>query len=336
MSRPLKEQVVVVTGASSGIGRETALAFGKRGSSVVLAARNEAALQAVAGEIEQYGGHAFVVVTDIAEWDQVEHLTKAAVERFGRIDTWVNDAAVAVYATVEQLSIDEIERIVQVNLVGQIYGVKAVLPVLKRQDEGTIINIASVLGVRSAPLQAVYSATKHAVKAFSEALRMELEHEGSKVAVTVVLPSSINTPFFVHARSKMDVKPQPIPPVYEPSAVAGAILYAAEHPVRSVYVGAAGKLMDVVQRLSPSLLDRYMLLGGQMFKSQQTDEPDDRRDNLFAPMNGAGSTTGEFGKLSQQTSIYTRLIGLHPNRGRAALAAGGVVGALALRRRHTL
>ena len=333
MPRPINEQVVVITGASSGIGRETALEFGRKGASVVLAARNEIALQEVADMIEREGGGALVVPTDVAKWKQVEALAQAAVDRFGRIDTWVNNAAVSEYATVEQASVTEIERIIQVDLMGQIYGIKAALPHLKQQEEGTIINVSSVVGARAVPLQAAYSAAKHGIRGFSDALRMELKHEGSKVAVTTILPSSINTPLFTNARSKMGVEPRPIPPVYEPGAVAEAIVFAAEHPRREIFVGAAGKMLSVMHRISPALTDRYMLLGGMMFKQQQTDQPDDGRGNLRSPVPGSGSSTGEFGRLSQPTSLYTRLIGLHPNRGRVALALSGLLGAVALKRR---
>ena len=334
MTRSLADQVVVITGASSGIGRETALMFGQRGAAVVLAARNETALNEVAQEITRQGGRAAVVVTNVAEWPQVQKLAQSAIDQFGRIDTWVNDAAVAEYATIEEMTIEEIDRIIQVNLMGMIYGMKAALPHLKSHDEGTIINVSSVLGARAAPLQGAYTAAKHGVRAFADTLRMELDHEGSKIGVTTILPSSINTPFFDHARSRMAENPQPIPPVYEPSAVAEAIVFAAEHPRREIVVGAAGKVMAMMQRISPSFTDRYMLLGGQMFKQQKDDKPNDRRDNLFTPSTGTGSTTGEFGgRLTQSRSLYTHFLGLHPNRGRAALAASGFLGAVALRRR---
>ena len=335
MQREISEQVVVITGASSGIGRETALAFGGRGASVVLAARNKIALEEAAKEIERLGGRAAVVVTDVAEWPQVENLARSAVEQFGRIDTWVNNAGVSEYATVEEMTIEEIDRIIKVDLLGMIYGVKAALPILKQQDQGTIVNVASGLSDRAVPLQSAYCAAKHGIKGFTEALRIELEQAKSNVNVTLIQPSSINTPFFNHARSKIGVQPQPIPPVYEPSAAAEAILYAAEHPIRNVHVGAAGKMLSVMQRVSPALVDRYMLMGGQAFKSQKTDKPDDRRDNMFTPSTGTGSSTGDFGKLSQSTSVYTRVLGLHPNRGRAALTASGVLGAFALRRRYS-
>jgi short-subunit dehydrogenase len=332
MPKPVSEQVVVITGASSGIGRETALLFGRQGASVVLAARDEDELDSVAREIERLGGEAHVVSTDVAQWEQVDQLARAAVERFGCIDTWVNNAAISAYATVEQMTVAEIERVIQVTLLGNIYGVKAALPHLQRQGQGTIINVASALAERSVPLQSAYCAAKHGIKGFTEALRLELAHQGSDVTVTLVLPSSINTPFFRHARSKMGVMPMPMAPVYEPRVVAEAILFAAQHPRRDIVVGGAGKLLTALQRISPAFVDRLMLLDGQAFKQQQTDRPDDDEDNFFQPMAGSSSTTGDFGENATATSPYTRYLELHPARLRVVLAVATLGGVALLRR----
>ena len=185
---------------------------------------------------------------------------------------------------------------------------------------------------RSVPLQAPYVAAKHGLKGFTDTLRLELDHERSDIAVTLILPSSINTPLFNHARSKLGVKPQPIPPIYEPRTVAAAILFAAEHPRREVVVGGSGKLLAVGERLDPSLVDRYMLQGVRLFRQQQTNEPDDGQDNLFASLAGKGSATGQFGQRSQSNSLYTRYLELHPNRQRALLGTV-LLGLLALVRR---
>ncbi len=330
--RQINEQVVVVTGASSGIGRETALQFGRRGASVVLAARNQVALGEVAREVERLGGKAQVVVADVAEWGQVCGLAQEAVGRFGRIDTWVNNAAVNEHATADEMTIEEIERIIQVNLMGQIYGMKAALPHMKRQGQGTIINVASILAQRAAPLHAPYVAAKHGIAGFTETLRMELQYERVGINVTLVMPTYINTPLFVNARSRMGVKPKPVPPVYEPNVVAEAILFAAEHPQRDIVVGGSGKLLAVLQRISPSLLDRLMLLRGVMFEQQKTDQPDDGRDNLFEPSGGPGSTTGEWGRGSLSRSLYTRHLEQHPNRKRLLLGAAAVTSLVLVRR----
>jgi short-subunit dehydrogenase len=330
--REVSNQVVVVTGASSGIGRETATMLGERGASVVLAARNEAALNEAAKEVERLGGKAQVVVTDVAEWAQVERLARAAVEHFGRIDTWVNNAAVSVYGTVEELTVEEIERVVQVILMGQIYGMKAALPHLTRQGQGTIINVASALAQRSVPLQAPYCAAKHGIKGFTESLRLELARSHPGINVTLVMPSSINTPLFDHARSKLGVKPQPVPPIYEPRVVAEAILFAAEHPRRTIVAGGAGKGIVQAEKISPSFVDWYMLRKERGFKQQRTNRPDDGRDNLFAPVPGTGSATGSFGQKSKSSSPYTRYLELHPNRKRA-LNAVALASLVALVRR---
>jgi len=332
MARPLSDQVVVITGASQGIGRETALQMARRRASLVLAARNEEALLELAVQVERLGGQAETVVTDVAEYEQVERLAQRAVDRFGRIDTWVNNAAVSIYATVEQLEPDEMERLVQVNLLGQMYGSKVAVAHMKPRGEGTIINIGSALSERAIPLQSAYVASKHAVQGFTEALRLELIHESAGIDVVLILPSSINTPLFNFARSKLGVQPMPVPPVYEPRVVAEAICHAAEHGGREIVAGGWGKLLIIGQQLSGSLLDRYMLQGGRSFEQQKTSRPDDARDNLFDPSSGAGSTTGEFGEGSKSTSLYTTYLELHPNRKRFVVTAL-LVGALAFIRR---
>src|SRR5947207_966811 len=295
MTRPLRDQVVVVTGASSGIGRATTALLGEKGAAVVLAARNREALENAAAESERAGGRALAVVTDVAEWDQVQALAAAAVQQFGRIDTWVNNAAISAYGTVEQTEVDEIQRIVQVNLMGQVHGMKAALAQMREQGQGTIINVASALAERAVPLQAAYCATKHGVKGFTEALRLELESDRIPIDVVLVMPSSVNTPLFKHARSKVGVQPMPIPPIYEPRVVAEAIARLAEHPQRQVVVGGSGKALVTGQRLSPSLLDRYMTWRRQMITQQLTQEPDDGVDNFERPLPGPGSVDGDFG-----------------------------------------
>jgi short-subunit dehydrogenase len=329
MARQIAGQVVVITGAGSGIGRETALEFACHRANLVLAARNEEALRSLSEEVQRLGGTALPVQTDVSDSEQVSALAARAVERFGRIDTWVNNASVSTYGTVEQTEVGEIRRVIEVNLMGEIHGMKAALPYLRRSG-GTIINVSSTLAKRAVPLQAAYCAAKHGVLAFGEALRLELRKDRVPVNVVDVLPSSINTPLFEHARSKMSVLPQPIPPVYEPRVVAGAIVGAARRPVRQVFAGGAGRLLDIGQRISPRLVDWYLLGPGHVCDVQLTRDPDDGRDNLDEPSRGPGSAAGRFGRGSKSTSLYTRWLGLHPARG-ASAAALALVASVVLR-----
>ncbi len=230
------------------------------------------------------GGTALIVPTDVADSGQVQALADAAVARFGRIDTWVNNASVSAYGQLADLAVEDIARVVQVNLLGQVHGIKAALPVMRAQRSGTIIAVSSGLGVRSVPLQVPYCASKRAVVGLIEGVRMEEERAGSGVRFTTILPSSINTPLFDHALSRMGVRPAPIPPVYDPAVVARAIVFAAAHPRRDIYVGAAARQLDLLERVSPALTDRLLALGGQAFRRQQRDEPDVGQSNLRASL----------------------------------------------------
>ena len=295
-------------------------------------ARGQKALDTLAAEVTRIGGEIHTVAGDVADWPTVERAAVETVDRFGRIDTWVNNAAVSVYATIEQLTVDEFRRVTEVNYLGQVHGVKAALPHLRAAGGGTIINVGSALSERAVPLQAAYCAAKHAIKGFTEALRVEMEREGGGIKVVLIEPASMNTPLFDHARSKMGVRPVPIPPIYEPRVTATAILHAAEHPVAVIATGGASKLFSVMERINPRLVDWWQLRDDSGAQDQRGDEPDDGRDNLERPIETEGSTTGRFGRDSKGTSIYTDLLELHPSRktGVAIAAAAGVL--LAVRR----
>lgn len=332
MARPLNRQTVVLTGASSGIGKETAVELGRRGANVVLAARNEEALQDAARAVGAAGGRAEVVPTDVADREQVDRLARKAVAAFGRIDTWVNDAAVSLYATVEDAAAEEIEQVLRVNLLGAIYGMKAALPVMKGQGEGTIVNVSSVLGKMSVPLQAAYCASKHGLIGFADSLRVELAREGSKVEVVTVMPTSMNTPFFDHARAKLGGRrPMPMPPAYDPATVAEAIAHVCEHPQRDVVVGGSGKLMVLLSRVHPKLIDWLLLMNDSGVKMQTSDRPAHLRDNLFFPTPGTQPARGGWGDKPWTfgTSLYTRWLELHPTL-RLALCGAAAVGTAAL------
>ena len=332
MTRPLAEQSVVITGASSGIGRETALEMAHRGARITALARGSRALETLAAEVSRIGGQIHTIAGDVADWPTVERTAAEAVERFGRIDTWVNNAAVSVYATIDQLTVDEIRRITEVNYLGQVHGVKAALPHLRAAGGGTIINVGSALSERAVPMQAAYSAAKHAIKGFTEALRVEMEREGGAIQVVLVEPSSMNTPLFDHARSKMGVRPVPIPPIYEPRVTARAIVHAAENPVAIIATGGASKLFTVVERLNPRLLDWWQLRNDSGVRDQRGTRPDDGQDNLDDPIETDGSVAGRFGAISKTSSVYTELFELHPERKAAAVTGAAVALLIGMRR----
>lgn len=329
MAKPLNQQIVLITGASSGIGRLTAELLAQAGAKLVLAARNETALAQTAEICRQRGTEALAIPTDVSHREQVQHLINSALAHFGRIDTLINNAGVTEYGYVDDMPVEEIERVMQVNFMGQVYAIKALLPHFKEQKAGTIINVSSGLGERAVPLQAAYCASKHAVKGFTEALRLELKKDYPAINLTLIMPSSINTPLFSHARTRLPVKPRPVPLVYQPEVAAKAIVEAVAQPKRDVVVGEAAKMLIWLQHLSPSLVDRMLLFGDVIFKTQQTKEPSGYRDNLFSAFDTAQSVRGEWGKESLGISPFTDLLESHPAR-KTWLKAGGLAGLVAL------
>jgi NAD(P)-dependent dehydrogenase (short-subunit alcohol dehydrogenase family) len=296
--KPISEQVVAVVGASSGIGRKTALEFAQRGAKVVVAARSQAGLDSLVEEIRSAGGDAVSVVADVAEFAQVKAIADHTIETYGRLDTWVHVAATGVLAPFDQITPEEFKRVIDVVLMGQVYGAMAALPHLKREGRGALIHISSIEGRRALPLQSPYSSAKHGLEGFLESLRVELKHEGIPISVTSIKPSVINTPYYNHVRTKLGVKPTGIPPYYQPSLVADAILSVAEHPRRDFIVGDIGRGLDVLQRLSPQLVDAILLLIA--FRGQRTGEPkfESAADNLFEPMSDDYRVEGDFSHLT--------------------------------------
>jgi NAD(P)-dependent dehydrogenase (short-subunit alcohol dehydrogenase family) len=294
--KPINQQVVAVVGASTGIGRATALEFAKRGAKVLVSARGESNLKSLVEEIHSFGGEATYVVADVQVFEQVKAIADKTVETYGRLDTWVHVPAIGVFALFEDVTPEEFEHIIDVNLMGQVYGAMAALPHLKREGRGALIHISSMEGRRALPYQSAYSAAKHGVEGFVEALRVELAHEKIPISVTSIKPAVINTPFWNHGLTKLGVKPAGIPPYYDPRLVADAILHTAEHPTRDFLVGDVARALDVLQRVSPSLVDSLLLLVG--FKLQRSDEPksEDGSNNFYKPVLEDNRIDGDYSK----------------------------------------
>ena len=301
----LSEQVVVVTGGSSGLGRAIATGAGQRGAQVVVGARGPDGLEATVAEIERAGSQALAVPTDVVERDQVEALVAEAVERFGRIDTFVANAIVTVYAEAHQLEPDELRRVIDVNFFGVVYGYWAALPHL-RESRGTFLHVSSALAYRGIPLQAAYCSSKAAARTFLESARVELQKAGDDVAVSLVLPGAINTPQFDRDRQKMGKQPQPVPPIYQPEPFAEAVLRCAERPIRELPISWGAQKLLWGQKLSPRVGDWMLRRIG--WKNQHTDEdkPLDAPDNLFATLPGDPGAHGRFDGQSKGSTAWTR------------------------------
>jgi NAD(P)-dependent dehydrogenase (short-subunit alcohol dehydrogenase family) len=328
--KPLSEQVMVILGASSGIGRETALRAARQGARVVVASRNEAGLASLVDEITAAGGKAAYVTCDVTNEAQVHHVARDAAARFGWIDTWVNVAGVSVYALFEDTTPDEFRQIMEVNFIGQVHGAQAALPFL-RERGGALISISSVESIVSLPLHSAYSASKHAVEGMMDAVRREMMAAGAPVSVTSIKPATIDTPFFRNARNKLDVMPKGPPPVYEPGTVADCVLYAATHPVRDLFAGGAGKTMALNQMVAPKLMDAVLAKVG--IPASKTNRPAaNGHDGTIYSTEGDVRTRGDL-KRRARPSLYTWLE-LHPA---ARAVAGGalVVGAAAMLRRRS-
>ncbi len=306
MKKPLSDQVIVVTGASSGLGRAIARGAGERGAKVVVTARNEEALNACVGEIERAGSEALALPGDLTDRALVERVVEAAAERFGRIDTYVANAIVTVYAEVEQLEEDELRRVWDVNFFGVVYGYWAALPHL-RGSRGTFLHVSSALAYRGIPLQAAYCSTKAGLRAFLESARVEEQKAGTGVAISLVLPGAINTPQFDRDRQKIGYQPQPVPPIYQPEPFAEATLRCAERPIRELPISWGAQKLLWGQKLSPRAGDWMLRRIG--WKSQHTDQPKpvDAPDNLFDTLPGDPGARGRFDDRARKSTTWTRL-----------------------------
>jgi short-subunit dehydrogenase len=281
--KKLDEQVMVITGATSGIGLATARMAAEGGASLVLAARDADALDTLAHEIRQRGVEVATVAADVGNPADVAQIGRVALERFGRVDTWVNNAGVSVYGKNQDIALEDMRKVMQTNFWGVVHGSLEAVKLMKGRGGGALINLGSEVSDRAVPLQGTYAASKHAIKAFTESLRMELDKENAGISLTVIKPSAIATPYPNHAKSYMEHEPDLPAPNYAPELVAQAIVHAAQVPERDLYVGGHSKLTSLAGYLMPSALDRYMTK--TMFDQQQSDRPNSsaRRDALHSP-----------------------------------------------------
>src|ERR671936_56245 len=276
-----KPEVVVITGASAGVGRATADAFAKHGAHIGLIARGREGLEGAHREVEAGGGKALVLPTDVSEADQVEAAAAAVEEAFGAIDIWINNAMVSVFSPILHMTSAEFKRVTEVTYLGVVYGTLAALRRMHSRDRGVIVQVGSALAYRSIPLQSAYCAAKHAIKGFTDSLRCELIHDGSQVRVTMVHMPALNTPQFNWVKSRLPRKPQPVPPIYQPEVAAEAIYYAAHHRRREVYVGSSTVVAILGNKVASGLGDHYLARTG--YESQQYDGAADpnRPNNLW-------------------------------------------------------
>src|ERR1051326_2721781 len=295
-------QVVVITGASAGVGRATARAFAAQGAHIGLIARGKDGLEGAHQDVESLGGKALVLPCDVANADRVEAAAALVEQTFGPIDIWVNNAMVSVFSPVNEMTAWEFKRVTDVTYLGVVYGTLAALKRMLQRDHGCIIQVGSALAERSIPLQAAYCGAKHAIQGFTDSLRCELLHDGSKVRVTMVQLPAVNTPQFSWVKSRLPRKPQPVPPIYQPEIIADAIYYAAHHDRREMSIGASTIKALLGNKFIPGLLDHYLANNG--YDSQQTDEPvePDRRDNLWQPVPGDHGAHGTFDERASSFS----------------------------------
>ena len=325
MADSLTGKVVVVTGASAGVGRAVARAFGAQGCKLGLIARNEAALKNAAEEVRRAGGDALVLPLDVADAQAVEAAANRVVERFGRIDIWVNNAMVSVFSPVSQMKPEEYKRVTEVTYLGYVYGTLAALKHMTPRDEGLILLIGSALVYRSIPLQSAYCGAKAATRGFIDSLRTELIHDGSNIKISHVHLPAVNTPQFGWVRSRLPNHPQPVPPIYTPEMIARGVLWAARNTPREMVIASSALQAVWGEKFVPGLIDHYLASGG--YDSQQTDEPVDpnRQDNLYEHVPG---DAGAAGKFTDQSSDFSLQMLLRMNVPKLALAAvGGLVAA---------
>lgn len=298
-----KREVVVITGASAGVGRATVRAFAKRGARIGLIARGKDGLEGARADVENVGGEAFAIPTDVAHSDEVEAAAEAVEKQFGPIDIWVNNAMTTVFSPFKEITAGEFKRATEVTYLGTVYGTMAAIKRMYPRNRGTIVQVGSALAYRSIPLQSPYCGAKHAIAGFTDSLRSELIRDRSNIHVTMVQMPALNTPQFSWCKTKLPRHPQPVPPIFQPEVAAEAIVWAAHHRRREVFVGAPTVQAIEGNKVAPGLLDVY--LAKTCYDGQQTDKPvsPDRPNNLFEPVPGDYGAHGIFDDRAHTSSV---------------------------------
>jgi short-subunit dehydrogenase len=319
--KPVSEQVIVITGATSGIGLATAREAARRSARLVLCSRDETDLKQVADELSSEGRTAIYAVADVGEWDDIQQVADRAVTSFGGIDTWVNNAGTSIYGQIVDTPLDDAERMFRTNYWGVVNGSLVALPHLRRNG-GALINLGSEVSETAFPLQGHYVASKHAVKGFTDTLRLEFEKNDIPVVVTLIQPAAIDTQFLDHSKTYLGVVPNHVPPVYDARVVANAILACAEKPHRNLRVGGASKMFTSVEKIAPRLGDK--MKERIAFDGSMTDKPKDSdADTLWRPRSGDVSESGSYEGRVMKRSLYTTAT-LHPVAALLSAAALGV------------
>ncbi len=320
-----QSEVIVVTGASAGVGRATAREFARHGCRIALLGRGAAGLEGAEAEVQALGGRALIIPTDVADPAQVEAAADTIESDLGPIDIWINNAMVSVFSPVSEMTAGEFKRVTEVTYLGVVYGTMSALSVMRPRNRGTIVQIGSALAYRSIPLQSAYCGAKHAIRGFTDSLRSELLHDNTDIHLTMVQLPAMNTPQFDWVRSRLPREPQPVPPIFQPEVAARSIYWAAHHRRREVYVGLPTVKAILGNKIIPGYLDRYLAKHG--YDSQQTNEPValDRPDNLWSPLPGDHGAHGRFDARARSGSLqlwFTTHRGWFASLAAAAAAAG--------------
>ena len=327
MKKPRRRRVIVITGASAGVGRATAQAFAREGARIALIARGRAGLNGARSDVEKLGGEALVLPLDVADAPAIEEAAAKIEKEFGPIDVWVNNAMAAVFSPIKEMTPEEFKRVTEVTYLGYVYGTLAALKRMLPRNRGLIIQVGSALAYRGIPLQSAYCAAKHAIQGFVDSLRCELLHDKTRVRVAMVDMPAMNTPQFGWVKSRLMRKAQPVPPIFQPEIAAEAIVYASHHPRREIYVGMPTVGAIAVNKFAPGLLDHYLALTG--YDSQQHDGHENRHrpDNLWQPVDDE-KDFGAHGTFDSRAACHSPQLWTSMHRG--WIAAGAIFAGVAV------